>query len=299
MTKKTVNVSVLFADIAGSSNLYERLGNDEAQRLIVELTSALSNIARRHNGEALRTIGDEVMCAFGRADDAVVAAVAMHQIVDTYRLTDDGELRGIGLYIRIDTGRCIRDGRDLFGEPVNSAANIKSLAKPTQTLLSERTRNELSVDIQSATRFIGNLPIKGKVGTFDIFEHLWEDVEITAISLPLHRFEAKTVALDILNGRNAITLDNTHPILTIGRLSENDLVLNYPHVSRMHAKIEYRLGRFVLADFSINGTYIHIFGRGSVFVKHDTLPIDGKGFICPGREASSESPDAIHYFLRS
>lgn len=299
MAKATVNVSILFADIAGSSKLYEVLGNDEAQRLIVELLSALANIARQHNGESLRTIGDEVMCAFGRADDAVVAAVAMHQIVNTYRMTDGGEPGGIGLYIRIDTGICIRDGQELFGEPVNTAANIKRLAKPTQTLLSERTRNELSMEIKSATRFIGNLPIKGKVGTSDIFEHVWEDVEITAISLPLHRFEDKTVALDVFNGTTNKTVDEMHPILTIGRLSENGLVLKYPHISRLHAKIEYRLGRFILADFSINGTHVHVFGRGNVFVKHDELPLDGKGLICPGREASSESPDAIHYVVRS
>lgn len=292
-------MSILFADIAGSSKLYELLGNDRAQRLIVELLDALANIADQHSGEALRTIGDEVMCVFGRADDAVVAAVSMHQIVNSYKTKDDIESGGLGLYIRIDTGICIRDGRELFGEPVNSAANIKSLAKPNQTLLSERTRNELSVEIKSATRFIGNLPIKGKVGTFDIFEHVWEDVEITAISLPLHRFEDETIALDIVNGTTVKTVDERRPILTIGRLSENDLVLNYPHVSRMHAKIEYRLGRFILADFSINGTHVHIFGRGNAFVKHGELSLEGKGFICPGIKASSESPDAIHYIVRS
>jgi class 3 adenylate cyclase len=299
MAKAKVNVSILFADIAGSSKLYELLGNDGAQCMIVDVLDALADIARQHNGEALRTIGDEVMCAFGRVDDAVVAAVAMHQIANSYRMKDDEKSGGVGLYIRIDTGICIRDGRELFGEPVNSAANIKSLAKPNQTLLSERTRNELSVDIKSATRFIGNLPIKGKVGTFGIFEHVWEDVEITAISMPFHRFEDETIALDIVNGSTEKTVDEMRPSLTIGRLSGNDLVLNYPHVSRMHAKIEYRLGRFILADFSINGTYVHIFGRGNDFVKHGELPLDGKGTICPGRKASSESPDAIHYLVRS
>jgi class 3 adenylate cyclase len=299
MAKATVNVSILFADIAGSSKLYERFGNDGAQRIIVDVLDALAEIACQHNGEALRTIGDEVMCAFGQADDAVVAAVAMHQIANSHQLKNNVESRGIGLYIRIDTGICIRDGLELFGEPVNSAANIKSLAKPNQTLLSERTRNELSVEIKSATRFIGNLPIKGKVGTFDIFEHVWEDVEITAISWPLYQVEDKSIALDIVNGAIAKTVDEMRPILTIGRLSENDLVLNYPHISRMHAKIEYRLGRFIFADFSINGTYVHILGRGNIFVKHDELPLDGKGLICPGRKVSFRSSDAIHFIVRS
>ena len=298
MQESTLNRSVLFADIAGSSRLYELLGDDKARRLIMMLLSDLSDVARKHNGESLRTYGDEMMCAFVSADDAVVAAATMHQVLDA-RPPIRGEAEPIGLYIRIDTGTVIQVGNKLFGDAVNSAAKMKTLAKPGQTLISETTRVYLSEENKRMTRFVGKLPIKGKTGTFDIFEYIHEEEDATLVMEFSAGVKSSNDVLDIRYGETQLTLDHKRTTLSIGRLPANDLVLKYAGVSRMHAKIENRRGKFVLADASSNGTYIHMANRDTVYLKHDELQLYGEGIICPGRTATPKSPGAIHFAIRS
>jgi class 3 adenylate cyclase len=297
MQETTLNRSVLFADIAGSSKMYELLGDDQARRLIMELLSDLSGVARKYSGESLRTYGDELMCAFGAADDAVVAAASMHQLVDARPPVRWGEIDAIGLYIRIDTGTVIRVGNKIFGDAVNSAAKMKTLAKPFQTLISETTLNYLTEQHRSMTRFVGKLPIKGKSGTYDIFEYLHE-VENATLVMERPAEELHTSAfLDLTFDATNYTVDENQSTITIGRLPANDIVMKYPGISRMHAKIEHRKGKFVLVDASSNGTFVHVTGRDPIYVKHDEFQLFGQGIICPGRKATAKSPGAIRFVM--
>ncbi len=297
MQESTLNRSILFADIAGSSRIYELLGDDQARRLIMELLSDLSDVARKYNGDFLRTYGDEMMCAFSSADDAVVAAASMHQIVEARPPVKWGQIDSIGLYIRIDSGTVIQVGNKLFGDAVNSAAKMKTLAKPYQTLISEATLNYLSDEHRRLTRYVGKLPIKGKSGTYDIFEYIHEEEEATLVMELPSEDPVSPTTLEVHCGDTHFIVDENRPTLTIGRLPANDLVLKYAGVSRMHAKIEHRKGKFALIDASSNGTYVHIAGREAVFLKHDELQLHGRGIICPGRSATADSPGAIHYTI--
>jgi adenylate cyclase len=299
MQETTLSRSILFADIAGSSKIYELLGDDQARRLIMDLLNDLADVARKYSGEFLRTYGDEMMCAFRSADDAVEAAANMHQVVEARPPVKWGQIESIGLYIRIDTGTVIQVGNKLFGDAVNSAAKMKTLAKPYQTLLSENTLNYLSEEHRHLTRFVGKLPIKGKAGTHDIFEYIHEEEEATLVmERPAEELQSFAV-LKIECGDTTLSVDESRPALTIGRLPANDLILRYAGISRMHARIEHRKGKFVLVDASSNGTYIHIVGQDVIYLKHDELQLHGEGIICPGRSATPQSPGAIHYVIRS
>jgi adenylate cyclase len=298
MQETTLSRSILFADIAGSSKIYELLGDDQARRLIMDLLNDLADVARKYSGEFLRTYGDEMMCAFRSADDAVEAAANMHQVVEARPPVKWGQVESIGLYIRIDTGTVIQVGNKLFGDAVNSAAKMKTLAKPYQTLLSENTLNYLSEEHRHLTRFVGKLPIKGKAGTHDIFEYIHEEEDATLVmERPAEELRSFAV-LKIECGDTTLSVDESRPALTIGRLPANDLILRYAGISRMHARIEHRKGKFVLVDASSNGTYVHIVGQDVIYLKHDELQLHGEGIICPGRSATPQSPGAIHYVIR-
>ncbi len=298
MQETTLSRSILFADIAGSSKIYELLGDDQARRLIMDLLNDLADISRRYSGEYLRTYGDEMMCAFVSADDAVEAAANMHQVVEARPPVKWGHLESIGLYIRIDTGTVIQVGNKLFGDAVNSAAKMKTLAKPYQTLLSENTLNYLSEEHRHLTRLVGKLPIKGKTGTHDIFEYIHEEEEATLVMERPDQELRPLAVLEIACGDTTLAVDENRPALTIGRLPANDLILRYAGISRMHARIEHRKGKFVLVDASSNGTYVHIVGQDVIYLKHDELQLHGEGIICPGRSATPQSPGAIHYTIK-
>ena len=297
MQESTLNRSVLFADIAGSSKIYELLGDDQARRLIMELLSDLSDVARKYKGEFLRTYGDELMCAFESANDAVDAAANMHQVVDARPPVKWGQIDSIGLYIRIDSGTVIQVGNKLFGDAVNSAAKMKALAKPYQTLLSETTLKYLSEEHRHLTRYVGKLPIKGKAGTHDIFEYIHEEEDATLVIDHPSEVLYSSAKMEIQCGGITMQIDENHPTLTIGRLPANDLVLKYAGISRMHAKIEHRKGKFLLIDASSNGTYIYIAGQDTIYLKHDELQLHNEGIICPGRSATPQSPGAIHFTI--
>lgn len=297
MQETIQNLSVLFADMAGSSRLYELLGNNRARQLITELLAELSECALENKGESLQTIGDELMCAFASADLAVATAAAMHQIAAAHPPVQEGGFGRIGLYIRIDTGTIIRAGNELFGDAVNTAAKMKVLAKPSQTLISKSTYHALSAEYQNLTRFIGNLPIKGITGSWDIFEYIADLEGVTEMIERRAGAQHPLEVLQLTNGAKVLTVDEQHPLMTIGRLPRNDIVLKYPHVSRMHAKIEHRRGKFVLVDTSVNGTYIHVWDQETVYLNHDELQLQGKGTICPGKDVAPDAPSVIHFVI--
>lgn len=124
------HVSLMFTDLRGSTALYSRVGDARAYQLVREHFAALGAAIRAHDGAIVKTIGDAVMAAFSRPDDALRAALAVRQAVDAFNrdhgLTgDDGLVIKLGLH----TGPCIavtlNDRLDYFGSTVNLAARLQ------------------------------------------------------------------------------------------------------------------------------------------------------------------------------
>src|SRR5471032_2054982 len=85
MTRQTENLAVLFADITDSTKLYSTLGDNAARVVVNACLSLITNVVERRKGRVVKTIGDEVMCVFRRADDAVTAASEMQTEVEAKR----------------------------------------------------------------------------------------------------------------------------------------------------------------------------------------------------------------------
>lgn len=297
MQQAAVKLSVLVADIANNTISEAWLNTGNTKSFMVDLFKDLSGIARINNGELHQAWEAGFMCAFMAAQDAVVAAATMHRIMETRLPLSLEAIDATGLRIRIDTGTVIRAGSQLFGDPVRLAILMKSLARPCQTLISESTRRELSRLQQNQTRFVDSLRSNDSMSTVNIFEYMGNKEEDTlAVELPNRSPPAS--AMDITYGPIVLTVDALLPAVTFGRLATNHLVLNYPRVSRNHGRIEFRNGKLLLVDGSINGTYVRIGGLNIVCVKGDEMQLYGQGLICPGREAASSSPGAIHFITR-
>ncbi|MCP4628035.1 MAG: adenylate/guanylate cyclase domain-containing protein, partial [bacterium] len=71
MARENISLTILFADVANSTRLYEILGNEAARSLIGECLSLLSKVTVSHHGTVIKTIGDEIMCTFLSVDNAV------------------------------------------------------------------------------------------------------------------------------------------------------------------------------------------------------------------------------------
>jgi class 3 adenylate cyclase len=79
MSRERPMLAVLFADLVRSTQLYDTLGNPTAQAIVNRCLDLLARVCVHYGGTVVKTIGDEIMCTFSRADDAVQAAQEMNK----------------------------------------------------------------------------------------------------------------------------------------------------------------------------------------------------------------------------
>ncbi|MBI2212125.1 MAG: adenylate/guanylate cyclase domain-containing protein [Acidobacteria bacterium] len=127
---KIASMTVLFTDLKGSTELYERVGDLVAYDLVREHFKILGDVVRRESGAVVKTIGDAVMATFSGADQGFAAAVGIRKEMETLNHSHRHEdlLVKIGLH----EGPCLavisNERLDYFGQTVNIAARVQGLA---------------------------------------------------------------------------------------------------------------------------------------------------------------------------
>ncbi len=302
MDRKTATLAVLFADIANSTVLYDVLGDKFAQNLISLCLSALEKVTLEHQGTVIKTIGDEVMCVFPHADLAVEAGKAMHQTVELITIADRIDLEPPNLYIGIHFGQVIMENRDVFGDTVNIAARVTQLAKQRQILITQQVFDTLSPELKTFTKCVDTTTIKGKSGKFNIYETIWEIQDVTiAFQGPIDTLMIKEPELNLeltFQGQR-VNINQNCLKVNLGRQPHNDIVVESKAISRSHARIELKRDKFILTDQSTNGTYILNKEKKIAQIKQDETQLLGSGTISLGQEAGIDSPDAIHFKIKS
>jgi len=112
MTLISKERAILFADVSGSTALYELLGDKPAAKAIEACLNELRGIVAKHDGQVVKTIGDEIMVVFGNGQAACNAAMEMQQRVLALPPTS-----GVKLAIRIGFhfGLVLEDKGDFWG----------------------------------------------------------------------------------------------------------------------------------------------------------------------------------------
>jgi len=72
-------------------------------------------------------------------------------------------------------------------------------------------------------------------------------------------------------------------------------VVDQDRVSRTHADIEFRQGKFILVDGSTNGTYVLLNNGSRFFVQREEFTLHDRGIICLGKAVTANDPDLIRY----
>ena len=110
MAPKTTNLAILFADISGSTRLYEILGDVAARTKVADCLELLTAVITRHDGTVIKTIGDEIMCTFPTSEAAATAACEMHEMIED-DITEQTPAGPISLTIRGGHALRSRDSR--------------------------------------------------------------------------------------------------------------------------------------------------------------------------------------------
>ncbi|HAO19864.1 MAG: hypothetical protein BWK80_23180 [Desulfobacteraceae bacterium IS3] len=104
--------------------------------------------------------------------------------------------------------------------------------------------------------------------------------------------------LELRMGDRVIEISQIRPSVTMGRQEHNDLEVVDTRVSRSHARIEYRDGKFMIIDHSTNGTFIQMKNKPGVNLKQEELELEGSGIITLGRKLPPDSPKTIHFSIK-
>jgi class 3 adenylate cyclase len=297
MAPKTTNLAILFADIAGSTKLYETLGDDLAKAKISETLNTLSEVVKENNGIVIKTIGDEVMCTFPSAEEAASAATGMHE-----SLSDDiteGVSGNVVIAIRVGFhfGPAIHEKGDVFGDAVNVAARMAAQAKGDQIITTESTIALLPPILKASTRFIDHAPIKGKKEVIDIYELIWQEEDVTRMATGMMSEKpVPEVKLRLHYNNKDMQLSKQKPTCVMGRSKDCDMAINEKLASRQHVRIELRRDKFFIIDQSTNGTHVRIENGEDAFLRREEMPLNGDGQISLGK-GFNEGPSEIVKFV--
>jgi hypothetical protein len=286
MTSPPRKQFVMFADIAGSSQIFERLGDTEAMHAVERCLKRMGRAIDSFHGRTVKIVGDELLATFDTAENACQGAIDMQQ-----RVADIPPVSGLKLAIRIGlhVGMVSDTDDELSGDAVTNTARIVGAARRDQILCSSELVSELGPQSPLKLRpmsELGNIAQDGE--HFDIFQIEWSmhpvpgQFSVLSIMPPTR--------LSICYRDQNHLLDDKMRVLTVGRDLSNKVHIDDRKASRSHARIEKRNSGFYLVDTSTNGTFVSFAGRQEVLVKRNEILLEGTGTI--GFGASKTDPTA-------
>ncbi|MBX2882862.1 MAG: adenylate/guanylate cyclase domain-containing protein [Granulosicoccus sp.] len=287
-------LTVLFADLAGSTRLYQTQGDELAFRKVSQSLQCMKSVIETHDGRLLRTVGDSALASFADADAACLSAMDIQR---------NHLAMGMSVRVGFHLGEVILDAGDVYGNAVNVAARVASFAEPDEICISEDALAQLNVVHRSNIHHIDKVAFKGVEHPMSVYRVLWnQDNEHTAIVSSKYRSVGSHAhqVLELTVGRTQQRVSLEKPILTLGRAENNDLIVEAESASRNHARIELVRERYILRDRSTNGTYvIKQNNRVPEFVLREMITLDQFGTIGLGASPLDEASFAIAYRLVS
>ncbi len=291
-----IEVAILFADVVGSTQLYDKFGDTQAGATVASCLDIMKEATYQYNGTVIKTIGDEVMSTFETVDDAMGAAVVMQA-----RITEESKKEGgIPVSIRIGChyGPVVQEQNDIFGAAVHTANRMTSQAKARQIVLSGFSVEQMSPELKKQARQIDLATVRGRIDEVALYELVWQPDEATSM-LPTIEWESKATRKGsklLVNFRDSsVEVTEHRKSINMGRAEDNELVVKGNLISRIHAKIEMRRGNFILVDQSTNGTFVQNVLGNEKFVRRDSTELGSEGTIGLGRAEEPGSTLAIYY----
>jgi hypothetical protein len=298
LARKEQIVAVLIADVCDTTPLYESSGNIKALELIADCLDNISSVVDSEGGTVLRSKGDDVLCTFADADSAVRAAA---------RMMDRQADSPLQIHVGINHGLVVRDRGDIFGDVVNIAARMQSLAKPGEIIMTESVYDQLSDELRRQVRHLDSQTVKGKSEPMNIYAVFKDDTQVTYYvgedgkhtvhPKNVYKVRGPKVKITLEFGDRTIVRGDAAPGFHMGRANSCDLIIDEPCVSRDHAVLSVRRGKVLVTDTSSTGTWIAQSDAEPVLLRRDVMQLAGDGTISLGLRPKKNGPTTIKYRL--
>lgn len=282
-TRERQDVAVLSADIAGSTALYEAMGDATARLIVGNAITSLKRICIEHNGRVVAEIGDQIVALFSDAEQAATASCEMHAALSEDEKKKDSSK--IHVRIGLHAGPVASNMDALVGETTKIANWASTNAKAEQTLATHALVDRLSGIFRAVSRYVDD-----ETWNFISLEHIalyeivWDVESVTAYGGEMHERDALGYdAVEFEYAGKAIVVSVKRPVISIGRDARCDIVIPKDLVSRQHLSAQFSRHRCTISDKSTNGSLIVTADGKRVELKRESHRLLGHGTIIPGK----------------
>jgi adenylate cyclase len=331
-TNRTSVTTVVFADLVGSTGIYESLGDADASHFITQLTSALSKIFTAQQGRVIKLLGDGLLVVFQHENDALAACAAIQQQLQDHPIYPGGNAQAsapVQIQMGLDAGDVVEIDGDCFGDAVNSAARLAELAGGAQILTTLRVYEALPSAQRRRVLSMGPLYLRGKSEATEVFRVQWRagiDNEVTImgaaktvpVRTPRLRLQFKPTFATAVTAQQAvlmhhgmvmqqtIVLDTPQASAQLGRAlqpsvnfsANQQLHIHDNRVSRLHCTIAWRGTHWIVSDASSYGTWVYIDGQPHpVALRRSECLLIGAGHISLGCERDADAAPLVRFEL--
>ncbi|MEO7056930.1 MAG: adenylate/guanylate cyclase domain-containing protein [Caldimonas sp.] len=297
--------TVLFADLRGSTSMYETLGNADATAVVTQSVAILARVVETRGGQVVKTLGDGLMAVFEGPPSGVAAADDMHDAMARIGTQGDGMADSrvpavpLKLQVGLAYGEVIEMQGDVFGDAVNIAARLLDHAGDNETLATRSVVELLGEWERSRFRSLGGMQLRGRAEPVEV--HLQEavrrfgDTAATAYGdmlVPAPEPEGiRLVWLDV----NRIYAGASLPVV-LGRSPQATYIIDDNRVSRSHARVDWHGGTFQLVDLSYNGTYVRFDNDPEIIsLRRGACTLHGSGVIGLGTPPSEPLSPCVRF----
>jgi class 3 adenylate cyclase len=295
------DLTVLFADLRGSTALYETLGNAEATSVVTHCMNAMTKPVADCGGHVVKTLGDGLMAMFPLASPAVQSAVVMHDVLEAMvsRGNERGAssgLRGLRLQVALARGEVVEMAGDCFGDAVNVAARLLDHAGDNETLITAEVLQGLTLDQRSRFRSLDRLVLRGRVEPVQV--HVMGgrrgiDLAPTQFGDVSSVSEPDGLRL-VWRDLNRVFASQQMPVV-LGRSPQATFCVDDSRVSRSHARVDWHSGSFQLTDLSYNGTYVRFADGEIVSLRRGSCTLHGNGTVGLGGSPSDPGSACVRF----
>lgn len=286
-----VQTTVVFADLFGSTGVFESLGNVKATEAVTQATNWVAEKFVANGGRVVKLLGDGVLATFEKSPDAITAVVDIQRSYQLLLANLPPQLY-MPLRIGVVRGDVVLVDDDCYGDAVNIAARLSEITGPNQIWVNDKAI-ENSPELNDVHfRLLGPIAIRGRSEPCTVYQIEWQEDQNSdyfTIQTPLNPATGAQIG-DALGGQIDLTYNDYHQIfhafelpIHLGRIRKVDFVVNDPRVSRTHARIEWRNGSFLMVDESSYGSWIRFEGGGAdLMLRRDECVLHGIGKIALG-----------------
>jgi adenylate cyclase len=295
--------TVLFADLRGSTALFESLGNAEATSVVTHCINALGSPVTSCGGMVVKTLGDGLMAVFDEPADAAQAAMLMHEVLESIvmRGSERGAssgLRALRLQVGMARGEVVEMAGDCFGDAVNVAARLIDHAGDNETLITVEVLQGLPLDLRSRFRSLDRLVLRGRAEPVQV--HVMGGRRGASADLAPTQFGEISAVSEpdglrlMWGGLHRVFASQQTPIV-LGRSPQASFCVDDGRVSRSHARVDWHSGSFQITDLSYNGTYVRFADGEIVSLRRGSCTLHGAGTIGLGGSPSDPGSACVSF----